>query len=837
MGIRILTGILSLILLAGTGWAQPAFLDGFDEIRAYVGPTPVSVSELRGKLRASLDGKPILLKGVTGAELAPFPADPNMVSLPGTLSGATWDPANPATKMVKVGEGVYELVLKLEKGRYEYKLARGGTWAENYGAGFTATGGNMVLEVPETQLVRFVVDFNLKVIENSIEHSATISKPTQLPPALPTAQSKFVSVSIKLAKPLRPEDVRRPIWLRIGDQKVRPVVPREVLSAPAFRYAGDDLGPTWTKTATTFKVWSPISTRATLKIGNPARRVAMQLGTNGVWYAKLPGDLHGARYQYEFQSLGQTRVAADVYAKSASADSAFSVVVDMARTQPAGWPAPRLFQGKQHTDAVLYEAHVRDLTVDPNSGVKPEWRGKHLGLTQAGTRGPDGKTLTGLDYLASLGITHLHLLPFQDFNPGNSAVYNWGYETTLFNVPEEQYVVAKNDSVARIRETKQMILALQKRSIGVVLDVVYNHSVPSEGPGSAFWQTVPYYYFRTNDRGDVLNESGVGNALHDERPMVRKFIRDSLMFWAKEYRLDGFRFDLIGMFTRESNLDLARAIHKVNPSAVVYGEPWTGGGPLRFGKGDQRGTGVAVFNDRFRGVFRGELDGAGPGFPMGASTPLESLIRVISGSVTDFADSPQETVNYVSAHDNLSFADKISLSLPDTGDGGKERAMRFAHAAVLFSQGMPFIEGGVELGRTKGMNNNTYNAGDAANQYDWRRAMAFQDRAKYFRGLIAVRQAHPAFRLQTKNEIQRHMTFTDPALLPANVISYRIAEPGGSVLVYLNGRRSPARVTLPSGEWDVLVHDDQAGVKSMGKASGALVIPELSASVLFLPND
>ncbi|MFN7211278.1 MAG: alpha-amylase family glycosyl hydrolase, partial [Aggregatilineales bacterium] len=267
---------------------------------------------------------------------------------------------------------------------------------------------------------------------------------------------------------------------------------------------------------------------------------------------------------------------------------------------------------------------MRDLTADAASGVPEALRGKYLGFARTGTRSPSGAK-TGLDYLRDLGVTDLHLLPIQNFNPKNSGVYNWGYETNLFNVPEEQYSTNPNDPIKTILETKTMFQAIRNAGMRVVMDVVYNHTVPAKGEESAFWETVPYYYFRTNDAGQVLNESGVGNAMHDDRPMVRKYIRDSVLYWVKEYGVDGYRFDLIGMFTKSTVQNLTQALRQVRSDIVLYGEPWTGGGPTRFGKGSQRGTGFAVFNDNIRNAMRGDLDGTRAGFVMGGLSSLTAI--------------------------------------------------------------------------------------------------------------------------------------------------------------------------------------------------------------------
>lgn len=852
MRLRILASALVLVPIAAfssQGSAiNPVFVESFDEIRVYL-PQAKDPATLKDTVTVMVGGQRVPVRQVLGAEKATRANDPNFVTLPGSiqsaLGGRQWDPAGEITRMVKVAEGVFEFVGKFPAGRYEYKVARGGSWAENYGAGFSNGGGNIQLVVPREQLVRFQVDFNKRTIRDSINNPGEIPTPTGLlptPPATNDRENLYQSVRVQLARPLTTRELTQSGTLRIAGGPVRPLIAREVLNHQTFQYTGSDLGATWTPKQTTFKVWSPVASVANLRLfqtSNPSHApykvIPMRRGSKGVWYATVPGNLDGTYYQYQFESYGRKRVAADIYGVAASSDSSRSMVLDLRRTNPPGWPAPRLFQNNTHADAIIYEIHLRDFTVDPASGVRPDWRGKYLGLTQHGTKVPGTNFPTGIDYLKDLGITHVHILPFQDFNPGNSHVYNWGYETTLFNVPEEQYATDRLNSAGRIRETKQMIAAMQRANLGVVLDVVYNHSVPSEGEFSAFWETVPYYYFRTNDRGDVLNESGVGNALHDERPMVRKFIADSLKFWTKEYRLDGYRFDLIGMFARDSNIEFARAIRSVNPAAIIYGEPWTGGGPTRFGKGDQRHTGVAVFNDRFRGAFRGELDGPGPGFSMGGNTDRGFMQRILAGSLDEFTASPLETVNYVSAHDNLTFWDKVALSMPNRSKADHERAVKLAHAAVLLSQGMPFLEGGVQLGRTKGGNNNSYNAGDAVNQYDWKRAVQYRHLHEYFKGMIEIRKAHPAFRLESAEQVRSVMSFLGG--LPENVVAYSlkgkpVGDPASEIIVILNGSQNAHLMPLPEGTWTVLLDGQKASVKGLRRAGASVDVPPLSAMVL-----
>jgi pullulanase len=803
----------------------PAFLDALDEVCLWL-PKSASPKALEGQFRVRLAGQPLAVVAVKGGERAPVKPDPGRVVLAGTfqksLGGQEWNPSGKETQLTRLSDGRFELVVKLPAGSHAYKLTRGGTWDENYGMDFTPGGANLMLVLKKPTLVRFVADFSKKTLKNSVENSRDVPPPMSLPapPQAHTDDTSYQSFRLTLARKLTAGEILQPLQVQFQAQPWRTVYIREALSDPLFYYAPSDLGARWSRTQTVFKLWSPVATQVTLILGT--QRLPMVRGGSGVWQVAALGDWHGAPYHFELVSYGQKRRAADLYGVAATADSSRSIVVDLSRTNPPGWPAPRPFVGKKPTDAVLYELHLRDFTIHPSSGVRPEWRGKYLGLTQK------------IDYLAQLGITHVHLLPFQDFNAAHSENYNWGYETSLFNVPEEQYATRPHgDPIGHLREVKQLVQALHTRGIGVVMDVVYNHTVPSQGALSAFWESVPYYYFRSNDKGELLNESGVGNALHDERPMVRKFVRESLAYWSREFKIDGFRFDLLGMFTKATVAELCQEIRRQNPSAVIYGEPWTGGGPLRFGKGDQKGLAVAVFNDHFRNALRGDLDGSQPGFALGGKTAAATLESLLGGSLSDFAASPTETVNYVSAHDNATFWDKVVLSLPREPEL-HHAAVKLAHASVLLAQGIPFLEGGVELGRTKGGNPNSYNAGDRANQFDWRRGAEFEDVRAYMAGLIRLRRAHPAFRLSTAEQVKRTLTFLPHASGAAfRLNGGRVGDSWQQVLVVLHGSKKPGTFTLPPGLWKKAVDHQRAGIQSLGVFRGRVVLAPLSASVFF----
>ncbi len=849
----------------------PAFLDDFDLVRFW-SDTPYTLAEIQAliktkKIRVVADREALEVKAVElGGPMEEIAdKDPNSVTLVGTFQGifggTEWTPGDPNARMEEVSPGVFEITGKVPSGSHRYKITKGTSWDKNWGLGFKEGGADIPLNInaPGGAIVRFRIDFNRGVILDSVNQPKEVSAPATVPPKKASSQEKgkVRGFALRLASPLRPTDVATAVTLAWEGQPTRTVFAREVLSHPAFSYSGDDLGARFTPTQTSFKVWSPVSTQVTLILkrspsSSREDRAPMRRESNGVWSLTVPGNLNGARYRFQFESYGKKRTAADVYSfastNTKNAAEMESVVIDLGTTNPSGWRSAANPKHNGTTDAVLYEIHVRDFTASNDSGVDANKRGKYLGLAQPSAKRPDGGP-AGLDYLKWLGVTDIHLLPIQNYNPSNSRTYNWGYETTLFNHPEEQYSTQPDNPTETIRETKTAVEALHGAGLRVVLDVVYNHTVPGYGRDSAFWETVPYYYFRTNLRGDVLNESGVGNALHDDRPMVRKYVIDSLQFWVNEYNVDGFRFDLLGMFTRETCTEIAKALRAKRPDLVLYGEPWTGGGPTRFGKGQQRGTGFAVFNDNFRSAYRGELDGKGPGFAMG-SADVYGVKRGIVGSIeygadgsgsnlSDFALNPTETVNYVSAHDNLTWLDKVSLSLPEADEEMKKSAIRLSAAGVLLSQGIPFLEGGYELGRTKGGNHNSYNAGDEVNQFDWTRATKFQDVAAYVKGLIAIRKAHPVFRLTSAEQVRKVVRFIPDAALPKGVVAYRlngslVGDSWSDVLVILNGNLTATSVQIP-GEFvgqAVAVHGTESNVQGYQRGPVAGLLP-LSAHVIY----
>jgi pullulanase len=639
-------------------------------------------------------------------------------------------------------------------------------------------------------------------------------------------------LELVLSRPVRPDEIAS---LRLRPPGAPPVTvyARGVLEDNAFTPTDAVLGARCTAASTVFRTWSPVSASVELLLFDapaspePSQVVPLGRRPRGEWEATVPGDLHGRPYAYRFRHYGTERIVPDIHCYAATADSSRSVVVDLTRAAPPRWgdtPLPRL---PQPTDEVIYEIHVRDFSV-ADASCPAAARGTYLGLVHAGTAAAG--EATGLAHLKELGITAVHLMPVHDFTAAPDA-YNWGYWTALFNVPEGNYAADKADPLAPVREFRTAIQSLHAAGIRVILDVVYNHT-SSSGASSPFDGTVPYWFFRTTPDGRYTNDAGCGNSVADERTMVRKYVLDSLAFWLDAYRVDGFRFDLLGTHDPATVRAACELIRARRPDATVYGEPWTGGGPIRFGKGAQKGMPVAVFNDHLRNAIRGDLDGTASGFATGPGGDRDAVRRGVAGAIDDFTREPTETVNYASAHDNLSLVDKIAKAAP-AADGATRRAMqKLALGIVLVSQGIPFIEGGSEICRTKQGNHNSYEAGDAINRFDWEAKAGCRDVSDYVAGLIAMRRAHPAFRMADDAEVRRAIEWIDAGPAVAWTIDGAPSkDPAKRLFVALNGEPVPVTVRPPAGRWQVLVDASTAGAAPRGPLGGAVTLPPYSMLV------
>ena len=629
---------------------------------------------------------------------------------------------------------------------------------------------------------------------------------------------------------------------------------------PVYPYA--DLGVTYTPGQTTFKLWSPAAQAARLRLFDtdvagvkPHTTLDMD-ERDGAWTAVAPDDQAGTYYTFEIKQNGRwLGEATDPYATAVGTNGLRGQVVDLLATDPAGWEDDRRPAFGQPTDAVIYELHVRDLSIGEDSGI--EHKGKFLGLTERGTTTPNGDT-TGLDHLVEMGVTHVHLLPSFDYMSVDetrldSAQYNWGYDPQNYNVPEGSYATDPADGRTRIREFKQMVQALHAAGIRVVMDVVYNHTGRTEN--SNFQLLIPDYFYRFNEDGTYSNASGCGNEIASERPMVRKFIRESLEYWVDEYHVDGFRFDLMGIHDIATMNEVSEALHGIDSTILLYGEGWTAGSSplpdslraLKVNTPELRR--VAAFSDDVRDALKGSVfQHEEQGFVSGAENRAESVRFGIVGatqhpqiaydsvnySQAPWAPQPGQCVNYVSCHDNHTLWDRLAISNPRSSTADRKRMQRLALATVLTSQGIPFLHAGTEMLRSKGGDENSYKSPDAVNALKWTDKNKEAATVTYVRDLIALRRAHPAFRLGSTAAISRHLTF-DPAT-DGQLIGYRLRDAPGDqwtdLYVVLNGAPTTRQLSLPEGEWSVVVDGEQVNPQGIGEPlSGQTTVAPISANI------
>ncbi|MBB6428402.1 type I pullulanase [Algisphaera agarilytica] len=649
-----------------------------------------------------------------------------------------------------------------------------------------------------------------------------------------------VAYTVRLKSEVDAASLNAPLTLAIPDYDPMTVYARAVLDDPSLAPLDVELGPVTNAEQTTFTTWSPVASSVDLLIyedgidSKPSQTLALERKSDhGVWQATVAGDLHNVPYQFRFTSYGQQRTVADIHCKAALPGSDFSVAVDLDRTNPEGWDTHQPPRLAQPTDEVIYEIHVRDFSMtDPNT---PEHhKGKYLGLITPGVTEPGEESVTtGIAHLKELGVTAVHLLPIHDF--GNDRHnYNWGYWTSLFNVPESDYSTTPDDPANTIRELKTAIKVLQDSDIRVILDVVYNHT-SSSFEYSPFDQTIPNYFFRTNPDGSLRNDAGVGNSVADERLMVRKYIVDSLKYWVTEYKIDGVRFDLLGTHHPETVQNISDELYALRPDLTIYGEPWTGGGPIYFGKGAQRGMGVAVFNDHLRNAVRGDLDGTATGFATGPNGDTHAIRNGVAGAIDDFSDSPTESINYVSAHDNRTLWDKIEYTHPNASEEEKRAMHKLSLGIVLTSQGIPFLHGGVDMARTKGGHHNSYNQGDEVNAFGWDRKEQYRDVHEYVAGLIELRREHPALRLTTRAQVRNNLKFLKNT--PEGVVAYtlngqNVGDDWDKILIIYNGQPTAESVKLPPAAWRVVVDAHTAGTETLAEARGNQELPPYSMMVL-----
>ncbi len=610
----------------------------------------------------------------------------------------------------------------------------------------------------------------------------------------------------------------------------------------AYNYNGT-LGHIYGETETTFKLWAPVSSKVEVNLytaGHPISVrsdgadvaysvIEMEYLEKGVWQTTVPGDLHGVYYTFNVVNSG-TKVydIQDPYGVTFGLNGQRAMVVDMEETNPVGWDTDEGINGYENVnDAIIYELHVRDLTSQDSWGGPSEYQGLYMGLTVAETsytHPSSGVTVsTGLDHLIELGITHLHLLPTydQDWNDERNFQFNWGYNPQNYNSPEGGYSTDPYDGAVRINEYKQMVMALHDNGINVINDVVYNHT----GPGSyySFNRIVPNYFYRLNNDGSYSNGSGVGNETASERYMVNKFIVDSVEYWAEEFHIDGFRFDLMAIHDYNTMNDVANTVEAIDPDIFVYGEPW-GGGTIALDWNQQAGKHnlvnmplVAAFNDNFRNAIKGSPDGDDAGFVTNGQGIYDIMSGIEGSGNWNYGSSTSQSINYVTAHDNKTLYDKL-ISVHGYSSYGYYEELdyeqRLANSIVLLSQGVPFLHAGVDFLRTKGGNHNSYDASDQVNQLNWVRKANYVDSFEYYKGIIEIRKAFESFRMSDRSDIANNLTFLYPD--GYGLIGYQLTKNNENILVYHNGGAYANDITLPSGAWKLIADRDEAGLDSLG---------------------
>ena len=596
-------------------------------------------------------------------------------------------------------------------------------------------------------------------------------------------------------------------------------------------YYTGPLGPDYTPGATCLRLWAPTAEAVTVTLyhkgdgGAVLGTEPLVRGAHGVWSIWLPGEQHGRYYTFAVTVDGITRETGDPYARAAGVNGVRSMIVDLARTAPSGWERdvrPTIPPAQR----AVWEVSVRDFSQDAASGVRPAWRGKYMAFTQQGTTlHGDGIHPTCLNYLKRLGVKYVQLMPIFDFGSVDEAKpllrqYNWGYDPTNFNVPEGSYSTDPTRGEVRIRECREMIAALHAAGIGVVMDVVYNHTYRTENPLN---NTVPYYFFRQNPDGSFSNGSGCGNEFASERPMARRYLIDSILYWAKEYHIDGFRFDLMGLYDAES-INAVRAALDSLPGGrdiLLYGEPWQGGAS-QLHRYEANKANLAMLNERV-GIFcddtrdaikGGCFDAREPGYVEGKPGSFWDIGAAVAAWCRSDRlppHAPSQIVSYVSAHDNFTLWDKllcVRYEKPEftARDTVALAQNRLAAGIYLTSFGLPFMQAGEEFARTKKGVGNSYRSSPALNRLDWNRAEQYHALVDYYRGLLALRAAFPRLGSTDRHapEALQFFALEQPLvgwMLPA---VWGDGAAWSALCVFYNPTDTTRTVSLPAGQWKLL---------------------------------
>lgn len=609
-----------------------------------------------------------------------------------------------------------------------------------------------------------------------------------------------------------------------------------------YLYDKNDLGITYSKEKTIFKIWAPTADNVTLNLyntGSDEEENHQKLGIypmekcdKGVWGTEVAGDLNKIFYDYDIEVCGTVNTSADIYAVSCGINGARSMVVDLAATNPEGFEND-VYGIKNYDAAVIYELHIKDFSYDENSGISAGHRGKYLAFTEEGTTLCNDKIhKTGIDYLKELGITHVQLMPCFDYGSvdesGDETQFNWGYDPVNYNVPEGSYSTNPYDGVTRIKEFKEMIYALHKAGIRVIMDVVFNHTYSLD---SWFQRTVPYYYYRQNEDGSFCDGSACGNDTASERFMFGQYMKNSVLHWIKEYHIDGFRFDLMGLHNVEVMNEIRKAVNELpnGENILMYGEPWAAGPsnmeddavPALKENVEYLDEGIGIFCDDTRDSVKGHVFyGEVPGFVNGG----EDFEKKIESSVTAFCDgsenympkSPSQIITYVSAHDNFTLYDKLIETMRKDKEYMKKDAelieINKLTAAIVFTcMGNVFLQAGEEFARTKQGEDNSYNLSPELNQLDWKRAYEYSELVEYYKGLIELRKKIKSLYINNRDSVSK-VKFINTVM--KNVVAYTLQNDDENswkeIYTAYNSSSEDADLCLPDGKWQLLADKDSS---------------------------
>ena len=611
-------------------------------------------------------------------------------------------------------------------------------------------------------------------------------------------------------------------------------------------------------------VYSPKSTTFSLTTSPDVKKVDVVISDNdsdtaqqlvksmkrvgaGKWKLTVKNDLKGKYYVFSVYNQAQPDHTPGVFAKAVGVNGKRGVIVDLKDTDPDGWADDVRPELKNPCDLIIYEMHHRDFSMDMSSGIKN--KGKFLALTEP----------AAISHLRRLGVNAVHILPSFDFasideSKPDVAQYNWGYDPLNYNVPEGSYSTNAADPKARIREFKQMVQALHKAGIRVILDVVYNHTFDING--SNFQKTYPDYFFRKNAEGKYSDGSGCGNETASDKELMREFMKESVAYWVNEYHIDGFRFDLMGVHDIETMNEIHDVVAQIDPTIYIYGEGWSAGScaypqdKLAIKANARQLNGIGAFSDEMRDALRGPFsDDTKGGFLAGVAGQEESIKFGIAGAISHpqidmtkvnyskvpWTNEPSQMVAYVSCHDDMCLTDRLRSSIPYIGDDELIRLDLLAQTAVLTSQGVPFILSGEEMLRDKKGVHNSYRSPDSINRLDWNNLKRYPQVFDYYAGLISLRKQHPAFRMGSADEVRKNLCFLEA---PEGVVAYQLKNNAGgdswkNIIVVFNSQKTPQTVDVPENTYTMVVANGKVDTNGIGLLSGkTLTVAPQSALIV-----